>query len=144
MQVKNRFNGSIIGEFSIGNKANLSEADLSEANLSEANLSKANLSGADLRWANLPSPTMLLLANWGNVYLSNELCIELMRYDAANHPKPELFNKWANGGDCPYNGIKWQRCANFQERKDLWSPGPAKSALELAMMLLKEKCVWQS
>jgi len=63
-----------------------------------------------------------------------------MRFDAANHPKPELFDDWANGGDCPYDSIKWQQCANFQERKDLWSPGPAKSALELAMMLLKEKC----
>ena len=127
--------------------ANLSYADLSYADLSYANLSYADLSGANLRSANLrsanlsgadlPAPTMLLLASWFSV--SAELTLELMRYDAANHPEPSKFDDWAKGGNCPYSGIGWQRCANFEEQRDLWKPGKSKSALELVLMLFKEK-----
>ena len=130
-------------------KANLSEANLTGADLSGANLRNAALRRADLTWANLigakvsektmwPAPTMLLLARWGTV--SDKLCIELMRYDAANHLQPEAFNVWAKGGGCPYAFCQWSRCANFTEIAALWSPGPALSALELAMSLVKEKC----
>jgi hypothetical protein len=133
--------------------ANLRSADLSSANLSSAdlryadlryadlryaNLSSANLSSANLRYANLPAPTMLLLAAWDVV--SAELTLELMRYDASNHPEPSKFDEWAKGGNCPYADVKWQRCANFQENRELWKPGKTtKSALELVMMLFAEK-----
>ena len=118
--------------------ANLSYADLSYADLSSANLRSADLSYADLSYANLPSPTMLLLASWYQV--SAKLTLKLMRYDAANHPEPTKFDEWAKGGDCPYADVKWQRCATFQENRELWKPGKAtKSALELVLMLFKEK-----
>ena len=118
--------------------ANLSYADLSYADLSSANLRYADLSYADLSYANLPSPTMLLLASWYQV--SAKLTLKLMRYDAANHPEPTKFDEWAKGGDCPYADVKWQRCATFQENRELWKPGKAtKSALELVLMLFKEK-----
>ena len=118
--------------------ADLSRADLSWANLSEANLSRANLSRADLSWANLCSPTVFLLCNWGEV--SDELCLELMRCDASNHPHPEKFDEWASGGNCPYQGT-FARCANFRERRELWKSGKVKSARELVIMLFEEKAI---
>ena len=118
--------------------ANLSYADLRYADLSSADLRSADLSSANLRYADLPSPTMLLLASWYQV--SAKLTLKLMRYDAANHPEPTKFDEWAKGGDCPYADVKWQRCATFQENRELWKPGKAtKSALELVLMLFKEK-----
>lgn len=138
-------------------RSDLSRADLLGSNLLGSNLSRANLSGSNLLGSNLlcadlsgatwsddtiwPSPTMLLLALWGNV--SPALCRELMRYDAANHPVgAKAFTAWAKkGGACPYADCRWGRAANFHEAKDHWSPGPAKSALWLAQQLLKEKLV---
>ena len=118
--------------------ANLRYVDLSSANLSSADLSSADLSYANLRYADLPSPTMLLLAVWYSV--SAELTLDLMRYDAANHPDPSKFDDWAKGGECPYSDIHWQRCANFHEDRELWKPGKTtKSALKLVLMLFKEK-----
>jgi len=111
------------------------------ANLRNADFRNANLYNADLRSANFPSPTMLLLANWREV--SDNLCIKLMRYDAKNCPKGnKVFDNWVKTDICPYDGIKWQRCANFRENKFLWSPGRTDSALKLAVALLKEKCTY--
>ncbi len=93
---------------------------------------------ADLREAKLPAPTVILLANWGKV--SDKLCLELMRYDCENcEDGGKRFEEWARGGRCPYEKGRFDRCANFAERKELWSPGPAKSVLGLAQMLRKEK-----
>jgi uncharacterized protein YjbI with pentapeptide repeats len=130
-------------------RADLSRADLSEANLYGANLSRAKLfetnlygtklSGADLKDIINLSPVYFLLADWGEV--SDELCTELMRYDAANHPNPELFLEWArNDGSCSYSGISIERAANFKEKKSLYSPGPSKSAYELMKMVIRERC----
>ena len=113
------------------------QADLRSANLSSADLSSANLRYADLSSADLPSPVMLLLAEWFSV--STELTLELMRYDAANHPDPSKFDEWVAGKGCPYSGTGWQRSANFKEDPKLWKPGPAKSALELVLKLFVEK-----
>lgn len=44
----------------------------------------ADLRGANLGGANLPSPTMVLMANWFEV--SVDLCRDLMNYDAACRP----------------------------------------------------------
>ena len=124
-----------------GARANLSGAYLSGANLSGANLYGANLYGASFdsatRW---PAPTALLLASWGGV--SDKLCLALMRYDCANCPDGVArFAKWEKTGRCPYDGASFQRAANFYERRDLWKPGKALSALKLAEMLLAEMCV---
>ena len=118
--------------------ADLYGADLRNANLYGADLRNANLRDANLRDANLPSPTMVLLANWGEV--SNELCVELMRYDANNHPNPKKFDEWRRGGPCPYNNVKIQRVAHFIEQKTLWKSGPSKPAYELMVMVLREHC----
>lgn len=118
--------------------ANLRDANLRDADLTGANLTGANLGGADLADANLPSPTMMLLANWGG--LSENLTRHLMRYDAANHPKPKAFDKWAVGGECPYSGIKIARAANFIENREWYTPGPAKSAYWLMVRVIREKC----
>jgi hypothetical protein len=130
-------------------EANLSGANLSGANLSWANLSGANLIGADLRWAKAsleikqwPAPTMVLLANWGAV--SDALCRDLMRYDAANHPNPKKFIIWAKGGECPYSDMNIERSANCQHKSSLIKKNflslKPKSAYELMQALLKEKC----
>ncbi len=139
-------------------EANLREADLWGADLREADLRGADLRGADLRGADLrgadlweadlrganiekvswPSPTIVLLASWGTV--SSDLCLELMRYDAFNHPDPKAFDAWAENGTCPYDDVHIERAASFTEKKGAWSPGPAKSAYALMQMLLKECC----
>jgi len=134
--------------------ANLSGANLSGADLSEADLSGANLSGADLRWANLsgadlshtrlPAPTAVLSANWGQV--PEDLCLDLMRYDASNHPAGvAAFDRWALDGPCPYAVVETQRCANFQESRSIWqnrptTDAPVPTALELVRRLLAASC----
>ena len=79
---------------------------------------------------------MLLLCHWNTV--SDNLCTELMRYDAENHPRPELFEDWANGDICPY-GRGFSRCAIFHEKKELYIAGTAKTARELVLLLFREK-----
>ena len=110
--------------------ANLSGADLSGADLSGANLGGANLGGADLRGANLsgakvhnvswPSPGVVLTAQWEN--LTDTLTQQCMAFDAACHPAPSAFDKWAatDDGPCPYTDVKVQRAINFKERRHLW------------------------
>jgi hypothetical protein len=132
--------------------AYLRGAYLRGADLSGADLRGADLSGADLSLAKYskttkwPAPTILLLAAWGGV--TEDLCKALMRFDAANHPKPESFSRWAAGGSCPYADVLFERCARFQEKASLWTPGllndPAKSALELAQLLINEKLEYMS
>ena len=117
--------------------SDLRGSDLRECYLRECNLSGSNLSGSDLRGsnlrgshlrgsnlseANLPSPGMILLAQWGEV--SDALCGELMRYDAANHPDPSSFDRWAETGLCPYEDCLIQRSVNFKQKKSSGRPGP--------------------
>ena len=106
-------------------EANLREADLGGANLREANLHWAHLHWANLKGANLPSPPEVLLASFGA--LPDGLTADLMAYDAACHPDPESFTRWATivatrAGPCPYNGGRVQRAANFSQRPSLWDP----------------------
>jgi len=113
-----------------------SGANLRSANLSGADLRSANLSGADLRSADLPSPTTILLANWGT--LSDSLTADLMEYDSSNHPERAAFDRWVEGGPCPYEGIRVQRAARFTENKKVWGTGTLKSAYALMLELFKE------
>jgi uncharacterized protein YjbI with pentapeptide repeats len=120
--------------------ANLMRADLSGATLTGANLRRAALRDAKLSGAKLPSPTVVLLANWGRV--SDELCLALMRYDASCHPDPSAFDRWAAEptlNSCPYTNCRFQRAANFMERAELWSPGPAMRTIDLCNWVLKER-----
>jgi hypothetical protein len=121
--------------------ANLSGANLSGANLRYANLNGANLSGANLSDADLPSPTIVLLARWT---VSDILCRDLMAYDAACHPDPMAFTAWARGGPCPYNDVKVQRAANFKEKRELWDANAVLSRpYDLMIRVLTENCpVW--
>jgi len=133
--------------------ANLSSASLTSANLHGTRLLNANLTcasltntnltfcylvGANLKHTALPSPTMVLLAEWGHV--SNELTADLMVWDSLNHPDPTAFDKWANGGSCPYSDTKVQRAAHFKERQELWGKGKVCSPYELMQRVLAEKC----
>ena len=122
--------------------ANLRSADFRWANLQSAdvrsaNLQSANLRSADLRWANLPSPTIMLLAYWGCV--SDELCADLMMYDASCHPSKKAFDVWAAGGSCPYSHVNIQRACNFTEKKELWGRGKFHTPYSLMLRLFEEK-----
>jgi hypothetical protein len=118
-------------------RADLSGAYLYRAKISHANLSYASLSRADLSGAQLPSPTALLLASWGE--LSEKLTADLMVFDSLAHPDPEAFTRWAKGGPCPYEGVNIQRAANFKEKKELWGKGEPDTIYNLMVRVLKEK-----
>jgi hypothetical protein len=119
--------------------ANLHGANLSRANLHGANLSRANLSMADLSGTYLPAPTVMLLALWTEV--GDDLCRDLMRWDAMNHPDPRAFQRWAEGGPCPYTGVGMGRAAHFQERKELFSLGPCPTPYALLLRCFAENNV---
>ena len=147
-QIKNRWTDKVIceGEQPIKELAGKNRADLSGANLyranlyradlSEANLSGADLSGADLEFYQFPSIRLISSINLGS--LSDGLTRELMRRDAYAHPKPEKFDEWANGGDCPYQNE--ERCWFFQEKRNLWKRGnPTTKDSDLIFAICKEK-----
>lgn len=144
-------------------RARLDKASLDRASLHRARLDEASLDGASLRKARLDevslistrldrakldgatfrnvSPTMFLLADWGEV--SDDLCRDLMRLDASAHPDPAAFDRWAADGTCPYYGTGMNRAAYFKERRELWEPGPPPSIFELVQRLLAERgCKW--
>lgn len=99
--------------------ASLKNCCLRDANISGSNLLRADLGGADLRGARLPSPTMMLLANWGSV--SASLCARLMRFDMKNHPDVCRFYSWAEGGPCSMRGARVGRGAVFYENRNVFS-----------------------
>ena len=79
----------------------------------------------------------MLLAYWGDV--SDNLCADLMMYDASCHPDQNAFDKWAAGGECPYANALVQRACNFIERKELWGKGKFRKPFALMLRLFKEK-----
>ena len=119
--------------------ANLYRANLHRTNLTGASLHRAYLQDADLTGARLPSPTTMLLAWWGE--LSDGLTALAMAYDASCHPDPDAFSRWADGGPCPYGGVRVERACNFRERKECWDPDlPVPRAYDLMVALVREKC----
>lgn len=122
--------------------ADIRFADLGSAELSCTHLARASLQGATIRNTSFPSPTEVLLADWGVV--SKKLCIELMKYDASNHENPKSFNKWKQTGDCPYSHKKYERAAKFLQIPKFWKSRhlwrKPKPAYKLMQMVLKEKC----
>jgi hypothetical protein len=120
--------------------ANLTLTNLRQADLRGADLRGAIMWWADLRGARLPPPTDVLQAWWGP--LSDDLTLDLMRYDAWCHPNPGAFDAWAAGGPCPYNDVGVERAANFRESKPLWSPGsPSRGPYQLMMACFEAKGV---
>jgi hypothetical protein len=61
----------------------------------------------------------VLRATWHS--LSNELTLELMRWDALECGDKKM-NEWAKGGPCPFASM--ERPFLFDENKALWSEGP--------------------
>lgn len=101
----------------------------------------------------LPSPTAMLLAEWGNV--SEQLCADLMEFDAACHEDRGDFDRWANpvvgpksSGAvrfghrvCPYWGKGYGRSVRFYENPEIWKKGIGKidTPYNLMMRLFQEK-----
>lgn len=79
--------------------------------------------------------------DWTRVAQGDEkLSVAMMRYDAAHHPKPELFKIWAKGGGCPYAS----RCGNaspltfdHNEFRSSYRAGKALSTEALLVKLLR-------
>lgn len=80
----------------------LTGADLSDADLSGANTARVDMARADLTRARF-RPSQILSAEWR---LPDHLVIEAACYDAANHPDPELFRAWTDGGSYPYDDTR--------------------------------------
>jgi len=119
--------------------ANLEGANLFGANLSYTFLDSTKLTNANLKLARLPSPPMVLLANWGE--LSDELTADLMVWDSLNHPDPTTFDRWAEGGECPYiANSRVIRSAFFKEKRELWGKGKVCPPYKLMERVLAEKC----
>jgi hypothetical protein len=124
--------------------ANLQDADLRYADLQDANLQDANLHYADLRGATnlvfLAIPNISLLSTMFLNNLPDYLTLELMRRDAFSHPNPELFDKWAETGECPYQNINMRREWKFQEKKELWKSGnPTMKDYDLIIEICKSQ-----
>ena len=116
--------------------ANLSGASLYRADLSGADLTRADLTGADLEFHQFPSIRLVSSIQLGE--LSDEITLELMRRDVYAHPKPELFNEWVKGGNCPYQNE--ERCWFFSEKRALWKTGdPTIRDSDLIIAICKEK-----
>jgi len=120
--------------------ADFERANLLDTSLAYCSLDSTYLVGANLKGARLPSPPMVLLANWGE--LSDELTADLMVWDSLNHPTPEAFDDWAIGsGKCPYIAYpKVTRSANFMEQRVLWGKGKVCPPYKLMERVLAEKC----
>ena len=79
-----------------------------------------------------------MLASFDLGFLSDSLTLELMRRDAWAHPKPELFDVWSQGGNCPYQNE--ERFWLFKLKKELWKPGPPEMRdSDLILAICKEK-----
>lgn len=120
-------------------RARSGDKALCEADLRGADLREENLYGANLRGADLPSPTMMLMVNWGS--LPDTLTADLMVYDAACHPDPSAFSAWANGGPCPYENVRVERAAGFAEQKHFWdATRPLRRPYDLMADVLDHCC----
>ena len=120
-------------------KTDLYGASLDGARLDGASLVRARLDGASLVHAKLPSPTVVLLACWGEV--PEQLCADLMEYDCWNHGDRAAFDDFAMGGRCPYSDHLEERAARFHESGEIWKKGIGKlcSPRDLMLRLFAEK-----
>jgi hypothetical protein len=141
-EIKNKFSGSVI--FSLETEslklamvvAVKQKINLSRADLSGADLSGINLSGAKIKFHQYPSIRTLSSMTLENI--SDEIILELMRWDAQAHPEPELFDEWAKGGPCPYqNEERWWW---MTENKEVWKAGkPTMKLSDLVLEICKQE-----
>ena len=118
------------------NGAVLNGADLSGADLSGAYLRRVDLSGTKIEFHQFPS--IRLLSSMPIKKISDDLILELMRWDAYAHPHPEKFDKWAKGGECPYqNEERWWF---LPEKRKIWKSGnPTMRLSELILEICRQQ-----
>lgn len=107
--------------------ANLTDATLCNAQLDNTILYMANLRGANLAGAKLNLHDALQIA-----FTDRELIAIAMQIDAANHPDPESFDRWAAHDDCvcPFSlPNSYRLISGFEPDKTLWKPGKPKMSL---------------
>jgi len=62
-----------------------------------------------------------------------------MRLDCDAHPRPELFDEWAEGGLCPYRNEERWWCFPLKNMREVWRPGKPTMALrDLIIRICKE------
>lgn len=138
-----RFNFADL-ESTIFLKSNFNEASFFNVNLEKVDLSYTNIILTTFRNCNmkntvLPSPGMILLANWGG-YDSDDISM-LMKLDASAHPEPEKFDKWALGEGCPYTNVNFNRAALFLENRNYWNSKKDFPTLwEVVYIIMKKYC----
>jgi len=83
-------------------------------------------------------PVSILRADLG--ILSNGLTNELMHRDQESHPKPEMFDDWLTGGECPYS-VPCERMHSFKQDREAWETGEWKRMADrdLIRAIAKEK-----
>ena len=110
VEINNRFTGNIICE--------------GKCSIKKLIENKTDLRGANLREAEIEFyqfPSIRLLSSFKLDNLTDDLTLEIMRWDAYAHPKPKAFDEWAKDGKCPYkNEERWW---HFSEKKNLWKSG---------------------
>lgn len=125
--------------------SNFNYTDLWSSNLEDSHLVNCSFIGSNLLECNLKntklgSPTLLLLADWGE--LSDELTKLAMAFDASCHHNKTLFDAWSESGRCPYMSCSYERACKFKEKRYLWDAEiKAPGALELMIKIIQEKCV---
>ena len=136
-EIKSRWSGKILFEaetksLEVAVKLAVEKgADLRGADLWGADLRGAYLRGAEIEFCQFPS--IRTLSSMPLKHVSDEISLELMRLDAEAHPKPELFDEWAKGGDCPYqNEERWWW---MPEKRDVWKPG--KPTMKLSDLIIE-------
>ena len=141
-EIKSHYTGSVLFstetislkhcvELALRGGAYLRGADLRGADLRGADLRGADLGGAKIEFYQFPS--IRTLSSMPLKHVSDEISLELMRLDAEAHPKPELFDEWAKGGDCPYqNEERWWW---MPEKRDVWKPG--KPTMKLSDLIIE-------
>ena len=129
------------GACAILSSARLRGADLSGANLRGARLYRADMRCARLRGATLPTPPMLLLAEWGA--LSDGLTALALAYEASCHPDPDAFSRWSEEGDRPPHAgdARVPRACHCIGRPECWdSDLAAPRPYDLMVALVRECC----
>lgn len=119
--------------------ANLSDSDLENSDLWNCVFNGTYLTNCNLKGVRIGSPTMILLANWGE--LSDELTTLAMAYDASCHQDKKSFEDWSKWGSCPYKTTNYDRACKFVESRQLWnSEIKVPGAFELMIKIIREKC----
>jgi hypothetical protein len=114
-------------------------------NMNNCSLFNCNLKTAQFRI------TDIFRCNWEEIE-DDDLLKDCMLYDQEHHPKPELFDKWANNTNahntaCPYVNryVYVKQEINFIPNPEVWKKikrtKRIRSAYEIMMGLFKEKAI---